>query len=1177
MSGSNVSDPDMPDSIAVDYLVYRYDPPRRGGGLSGFTPAESNLPPPEREWWHKSYRHWWEPRGTDIRWGPSVCYLIAQDLNGRDRAILCYRTAGSSVARKGTVSFLLIGSPDELTAAVALALADWSWAAGTPFDPATKPNQHWYVTAGAQQRVQVPSKTTPYVVPAAGDDDYESLLERIVVDFLEKSDSAQRAHHLLVPGVGPGKAVQLLKNVLAALDNDRCDTLVRRFSFSASQKDNIPADTAPRVVFATQKFTWQGGALTILDGRPPHPHPVYTDAARRLVEVSRRADRHVFDDIVGKPFNSDDPFGWCEWLIGNSGLLEWLGLPEGPSVPRPATLPALPPAPTEMPAGVDATPPPVPSPAGIPAGSGQIPPPPPIREHVIGVYRKGIHRARQADTVIAVVNILVDMIRDMVWLTERNVVGLRAVSQLKSAPDQDFVLSRFDLPRRPDGVDARLSKRVLQVVDRTFVTIFNGRSDVIRELLGAVNAAAVATDSSYSRPPAEAPELSAVIDDRHDYLTRRDGDSKRAAAAQAREEVRWLCERRILETLGQISQKEPSSSDVIGFLVELIRVGGGLTEQHVETLRWISFHCVRDSPPQISGDVAGDLEACDILLGQVGRHRIRNVFDQQSRALENRAFEDALRTECGRRVQYGREIVQRVISDVTVVGLHDRVVIDRLIAGIRSLAGEPIDPEISQELEELRGKADQAFERGRAAVTDRPTEYLPAVMPPRSDDPGSAGAGAGPTTPGMGSPDRPPPSQPQNVSDREPGSAARRTWNSNHGEDAHNNRKQGAGVSATDVTPSGRRRRVDFSNPLHVIVIAVIILVVIVFIIFLTVGRSGGGAGIPVRGFDGSSFKKVVFNDGAWQASDVPAVFADAAVHVASADPSRDEIELTISKKWQDRAVKVLEEAGRDGAVVVIDPGGGGVRAVATRGQAADNANLATGVSANPGEIVALLSAAAMDKNGLVGLRADATEALGCKDFSTIVKNSCTGSFKALQAQLGAGFLPRAQAIACDLGFDGIDHPVSGVHIAASSVLPGESCEGNQAVAADAPIRVTPFQMAVAVSALAAGSSGMPAPCPHFLEAFTDNCAIRIGDVTLAVDVVQEIRDAMAAGNPGIALMTSWSAGDSGFTGWAVGFAPAQNPTVAVAVYIEDRSGTDATPVLQAATGAAKTLLDKAG
>ncbi|WP_322750139.1 MULTISPECIES: hypothetical protein [unclassified Frankia] len=1164
MSGSNVSDPDMPDSIAVDYLVYRYDPPRRGGGLSGFTPAESNLPPPEREWWHKSYRHWWEPRGTDIRWGPSVCYLIAQDLNGRDRAILCYRTAGSSVARKGTVSFLLIGSPDELTAAVALALADWSWAAGTSFDPATKPNQHWYVTAGAQQRVPL---KTPYVVPAAGDDDYESLLQRIVVDFLEKSDSAQRAHHLLVPGVGPGKAVQLLKNVLAALDNDRCGTLVRRFSFSASQKDNIPADTAPRVVFATQKFTWQGGGLTILDDRPPHPDPdpVYTDAARLLVRVSRRADRHRFDEIVQEAFNPVNSRGWCERLIENSELRQWLGSPEGPSVPRPVPVP-------------------VPVPPPLPAA----PPPPPllIRDHVIGVYRKGIHRARQADTVIAVVNILVDMIRDMVWLTERNVVGLRAVSQLKSAPDQDFVLSRFELPRRPDGVDAQLSKRVLQVVDRTFVTIFNGRSDVIRELLGAVNAAAVATDSSYSRPPAEAPELSAVIDDRHDYLTRRDGDSKRAAAAQAREEVRWLCERRILETLGQISQKEPSSSDVIGFLVELIRVGGGLTEQHVETLRWISFHCVRDSPLQISGDVAGDLEACDILLGQVGQHRIRNVFDQQSRALENRAFEDALRTECGRRVQYGREIVQRVISDVTVVGLHDRVVIDRLIAGIRSLAGEPIDPEISQKLEKLRGKADQAFERGRAAVTDRPTEYLPAVGSPRSEEPGSALVVAGPTTPGMKYPDRPPPSQPQNVSDREPGSAARRTWNSNHGEDAHNNRKQGAGVSATDVTPSGRRRRVDFSNPLHVIVIAVIILVVIVFIIFLTVGRSGGGAGIPVRGFDGSSFKKVVFNDGAWQASDVPAVFADAAVDAAQAQSPPGEIRLTISKEWQKKADDVLDAAriddfGRDsfkpdGAVVVIDPRDGGVRAVATRGQAAGNANLATGLTANPGELAVLLSAAAMDKNGLVGLHPDEAGASGCKDFPAVVQNSCTGSFKALQEQLGAGFLPRAQAIACGLGFNGIGYQVNGVRIAASSALPGESCGGDPAVATDAPIQATPFQLAVAMSAFAARVVARPALCPHFVQPVSvGSCPIE--GIPLTADIAQYIRDEMTAGNGNAALMNSWSADNSSSTGWAVGFAPAQNPTVAVAVYIKGRSATNATPAKQAAHDAAKTLLGSAG
>ncbi len=1170
MSGSNVSDPDMPASIAVDYLVYRYDPPRRGGGLSGFTPAESNLPPPEREWWHKSYRHWWEPRGTDIRWGPSVCYLIAQDLNRRDRAILCYRTAGSSVARKGTVSFLLIGSPDELTAAVALALADWSWAEGTPFDPATKPNQHWYVTAGARQRVPLKA---PYVVPAVGDDDYEIFLERIVVDFLEKPDSAQRAHHLLVPGVGPGKAVQLLQNVLAALDNNRCGALVRRFSFSASQKDNIPADTAPRVVFATQKFTWQGGGLTILDGRPPHPHQIYTDAARLLVKVSRRADRHMFDEIVREAFNPADPLGWCEWLTENSGLLEWLGSPEGPAVPRSATFPVLPPAPTEMPAGVVSTPPPVPSPAGIPAGPGQTPHPPPIREHVIAVYGTGIQWVQdEADTGIAVVNILVDMIRDMAWLTSIHVIGLRAVSQLKFAPDQDFVPSTFGSLHRPDGVDVQLSKRVMEVVDRTFVTIFKGRSDVISELLGAVNAAAATVDSSYVRPPAEAAELTAAVQDLRGHLTRQQEELKDAAAR----EVRELCESQLLGSIGEvlerISSAEPSSSDIIGFLVEMIRLGGGLTGPHVATLHWICLRRIRDSPFPIPSVVADDDGVRDLLFAEVGRRRGRNVVNQQ-----NRAFQDVLRTECGRRVRYGREIVQRVISDVTVVGRQDREVIEILVAGIYRLVSESVNPEISQELEELSRQAHQAFDRARAAVTERPTERPPAVKPAQFEGPGNAVVVAGRPYPDSAPSAQSPQSWRQNAYDREPGSAARSGWTSNRGEDARSGREQGAEASATDVTPPGRRRRVDFSNPLRVIVIAFIIIVVIVSFILLTVGRSGGGGRIPVTGVDGSSFKKVVFNDGVWQAPDVPAVFADAVVDAAQAQSLPKEIRLTVSKDLQHKAAEALDHTGRNGSVVVIDPRDGGVRAIATHGQAAGNANFATGVSADPGEIVALLSAAAMDKNGLVGLHVDATEALGCKDFSAVVQNSCAGSFKALQEQLGARFLPRAQAIACDLGFDGISHPVNGVQIVASSILPGEGCGGTPAVAADAPIRVTPFQMAVAVSALAAGSSGRPAPCPHFIEVSPASCAIRIGDVTLTVDVVQAIRDAMAAGNPGIALMTSWSAGDAGFTGWAVGFAPAQKPTVAVAVYIEDRSGTDATPVLQAATGAAKTLLGSAG
>ncbi len=391
------------------------------------------------------------------------------------------------------------------------------------------------------------------------------------------------------------------------------------------------------------------------------------------------------------------------------------------------------------------------------------------------------------------------------------------------------------------------------------------------------------------------------------------------------------------------------------------------------------------------------------------------------------------------------------------------------------------------------------------------------------------------------------------------------------------------------ASQNGRSSRTNLWNPWILVLIIFVLVIVIVVLAIITAGRainSSGNFGISVVGVDGE-FKNAVYSGAEWRMQgDVPTVFADAAVDAAQAQSPPGEIRLTISKERQKKADDVLDAAriddfGRDsfkpdGAVVVIDPRDGGVRAVATRGQAAGNANLATGLTANPGELAVLLSAAAMDKDGLVGLHPDETGASGCKDFPAVVQNSCTGSFKALQEQLGAGFLLRAQTIACGLGFNGMGYQVNGVRIAASSALPRESCGGDPTVATDAPIQATPFQLAVAMSAFAARVVARPALCPHFVQPVSvGSCPIE--GIPLTADIAQYIRDEMTAGNGNAALMNSWSADNSSSTGWAVGFAPAQNPTVAVAVYIKGRSATNATPAKQAAHDTAKTLLGSAG
>ncbi len=1168
MSRPHTPDQEMPSSIAVDYLVYRYDPPRRGGGRSGFAPAESNLQPAEREWWHESYRHWWEPRGTDIRWGPSVCYLIARDLAGRNRAILCYRKAGTSVARRDTVSFLLIASPAELTAGVALALADWSWAAGTFFDPAIKPNLHWYMESVARQRARVPSKTTPYVVPAAGDGRYENILMRIIVDLLEKSNE-NYSHHLLVPGVEPNDAARLLENALGALDNDCCQALARRFSFSTSQKDNIPAATAPRVVFATQKFTWQGRDVTILDGRESLPDQIFLTTASILVRVSRRTDRHIFDEVVSEPFNQDDPRGWCERLTENSGLRGWLSSPEGPSIPRPAPVSPV----AEMPA----TPSSVPSSASIPISPGKPPHPLPLREHVSAVYGTGIQRvAEEANTEIAVVNILVDMIRDMAWLTNGDVLGLRAVSQLVFAPGSDFVPSKFDLPRRTGSVDTKLPNYILRVVDETVFAILNRRSDVIGELLGGVNAAAVAADSSHVRPPAEAAELSRTVQELRSRLARKRQESKEAAAREARDAVGALCEGRLLAGMRDESsritvQNPPSTFEIIDLLVDLFRLGGGLTGPHVATLHWICLRRFRDSPFPIPSVVANDTQALEDLRTEVRRWK---------RTVENRAFEEALRTECAARVQYGREIVQKVISDVTVVGLRDQELIDRLVAGIYSLAGEPVDPEIQRELEKLRGQARWAFGRDRATAPALPTGPPPTVNryhPQATDESPSA---TRPTVPRPKGADLTPLGRaPQTDADyRRSQNNRQPTWSSSPstyvpqalppGQQSHRPEwtpAAGTGASpASGVEQNGRPGRISLRDPRVFVPVIILIFIVLVVLMIVTADREKSPVGISVVGVDGE-FKKVVNSGGVWQAPDVPAVFAEAALHTASARPAPDKIMLTVSRKWQDRAVSALDGASVEGiggvsskpagAIVIIDPKDGGVRAVATRGQAAGNNNLAVGLAVDPGELTAVLSAVAMDKDALSRLVNPSSGEEKCGKFPDMIRYLCPGTAAFLQQQLIQGSsLDRVQKIACGLGFDGMPHSVNGVQIAASSILLGKSCGATPAAAADAPIRVTPFQLAVVASALAAGSNGNPPPCPHLLvEAPANRCAIGIGDVRLAVEAAQEIRKATAEGNPGFALMTSsTSAGfvDGDKAGWAVGFAPANNPTVAIAVCV---------------------------
>jgi hypothetical protein len=322
-------------------------------------------------------------------------------------------------------------------------------------------------------------------------------------------------------------------------------------------------------------------------------------------------------------------------------------------------------------------------------------------------------------------------------------------------------------------------------------------------------------------------------------------------------------------------------------------------------------------------------------------------------------------------------------------------------------------------------------------------------------------------------------------------------------------------------------------------------------------------------------FQKIVNSGGVWRVpADVPAVFRDAAKHAADVPSPPAKISLTVSKQWQEKADKALDAVKLDGAAVVIDSRKGAVRAIATRDQTADHRNFAIGVSSDPGEIIVLLTAAAMDKNGLESVTLDQNRVPGCTKFSAIVQYSCRGSASALKDQLSSpDSLSRAQTIACALGFDGHSHPVNGVEIAVSSVPLGENCSDSQGLSAAGPVSTTPFQMVWVAAALAARSINLEVPCPHFVEDSSEaTCSVR-GQI--AYDGARYVRGTMAEKNDGVAMMISSLSVGSGSSGWAVGFAPVENPTVAVAVHI-DGTTNDATVVLQAASKVAKELLSSA-
>ena len=335
--------------------------------------------------------------------------------------------------------------------------------------------------------------------------------------------------------------------------------------------------------------------------------------------------------------------------------------------------------------------------------------------------------------------------------------------------------------------------------------------------------------------------------------------------------------------------------------------------------------------------------------------------------------------------------------------------------------------------------------------------------------------------------------------------------------------------------------------------------------------------------------------------------------------PSGGSVLLTVDPAAQDAAVKGL--AGKRGAVVALDPKTGAVLALASaptfdpaqlssHDSAAMRAyydkltkdpghpllNRAIGATYPPGSTFKVITTAAALQSG--GLHADsqvpAPRELTLPQTTSTLKNfggescggttisladalriSCNTAFGSLGLQLGAAVRERAQAFGFDSG--GLDLPTS----VAMSRYPERTNppQSAQSAIGQYDVRATPLQMALVAAGIANGGKIMKpqlvkevqgpdlttltAPQPELWRtATTGDVAAQVGAmmegvVTSGTGTSAQIPGVRVAGKTGTAQHAAGAAPHA----WFIGYAPADDPKVAVAVLVEDGGslGSDAT------------------
>jgi peptidoglycan glycosyltransferase len=335
--------------------------------------------------------------------------------------------------------------------------------------------------------------------------------------------------------------------------------------------------------------------------------------------------------------------------------------------------------------------------------------------------------------------------------------------------------------------------------------------------------------------------------------------------------------------------------------------------------------------------------------------------------------------------------------------------------------------------------------------------------------------------------------------------------------------------------------------------------------------------------------------------------------------PAGGSVLLTIDPAAQQAAVKGL--AGKRGAVVALDPKTGAVLALAsaptydpaqlsshdtaairayytqlTKDPANPLLDRAISATYPPGSTFKVITTAAALQSG--GLHADsqvpAPPELTLPQTTATLKNfggescggatitladalriSCNTAYGALGLQLGGAVRERAQAFGFDQG--GLDLPTS----VAVSQFPEQTNppQAAQSAIGQFDVRATPLQMALVAAGIADGGKIMKpqlvkevqapdlttlsAPSPEvWRTATTPEVAAEVGAmmegvVTGGTGTAARIPGVRVAGKTGTAQHAAGAAPHA----WFIGYAPADDPKVAVAVLVEDGGslGSDAT------------------